>query len=150
MNKGKDGDRWLQGFIPYQLYRVTNRLNARLLSRLRSQKINPSRWRVLSVLRAYGTMSVNEIVDATLMEQPTVSRVVAQLEEEGRVTRSASPEDSRVTQVTLTDKGDEALDAIMPTAIRHQEQALQGLNQTEIGSLARILRKIEQNIDLHS
>ena len=150
MNASNNGDSWLKGFIPYLLYRVTNRLNARLQSRLRSQKINPSRWRVLSVLRAYGTMSVTEIVEATLMEQPTVSRVVAQLEEEGRVSRQAAPGDSRVTEVTLTSAGEEAFQAIMPTAVRHQDQALQGLTEKEKDTLARILRKIEHNIDLYS
>jgi len=150
LNASNSGDKWLTGFIPYLLYRVTNRLNARLQSRLRSQKINPSRWRVLSVLKAYGTMSVTEIVDATLMEQPTVSRVVAQLEDEGRVTRRAASGDSRVTEVTLTKAGEEAFEAIMPTAIRHQDQALQGLTAKEKDTLVTILRKIENNIDLYS
>jgi len=146
----RDGNNWLQTFIPYLLYRVTNRLNARLQSRLRAIRINPSRWRVLSVLKAYGTLSVTEIVEYTLMEQPTVSRVVSQLEEEGRVVRRASPDDSRVTQVELTEAGIEAFDAIFPTAIRHQEQALDGLSRKEIDTLVKILRKIEHNIDLHS
>lgn len=150
MEDDRDGNNWLQTFIPYLLYRVTNRLNARLQSRLRAIRINPSRWRVLSVLKAYGTLSVTEIVEYTLMEQPTVSRVVSQLEEEGRVVRRASPDDSRVTQVELTEAGIEAFDAIFPTAIRHQEQALDGLSRKEIDTLVKILRKIEHNIDLHS
>lgn len=150
LDSSNGGDRWLTGFIPYLLYRVTNRLNARLQTRLRSQKINPSRWRVLSVLKAYGTMSVTEIVDATLMEQPTVSRVVAQLEDEGRVSRRASSGDSRVTEVTLTKAGEEAFEAIMPTAVRHQDQALQGLTDKEKDTLVTILRKVEKNIDLYS
>ncbi len=149
-NTDRGGDHWLQKFIPYLLYRATNRLNARLQSRLKAMKINPSRWRVLSVLKAYGTLSVSEIVDSTLMEQPTVSRVVAQLEGEGRVTRRPSPEDSRVTEVTLTASGEEAFEAIIPAALRHQEQALHGLSKRDIDTLIRILRKIEHNIDLYS
>lgn len=150
MTKDAAGDNWLQKFIPYLLYRVTNRLNARLQTRLRAMKINPSRWRVLSVLKAYGTLSVTEIVDYTLMEQPTVSRVVAQLEEEGRVTRRPLPEDSRVIQVELTAAGVEVFEEIIPAALRHQEQALNGLSGREIDALVKILRKIEHNIDIYS
>lgn len=143
------GDQWLQGFIPYLLYRVTNRLNALLLGRLRALKVNPSRWRVLSVLKAHGRLSISEIVEQTLMEQPTVSRVISQLEREGRVERHPSKEDSRVTHVVLTDQGIEAFDAIAPTATRHQEIALHGLTKKELDSLVKILKKIDRNIELY-
>lgn len=144
------GDRWLEGFIPYLLYRVTNRLNARLLVRLRTLKVNPSRWRVLSVLKAHGCMSVSEIVEESLMEQPTVSRIVTQLEQEGRVERRPYEQDSRVTHVTLTQKGIEAFEAIAPTAMHHQEAALRGLTKKEIDMLVTILKKIEHNIAIYS
>lgn len=146
----RQGDGWLQHYIPYLLYRATNKLNSRLLTRLRQMKINPSQWRVLSVLKAYGTLSVSEIVEYTLMEQPTVSRVVAQLEQEGRVIRAASTADSRVTRVSLTDAGIEAFNAIIPAALRHQELALQQLTPEEIKTLTEILSKIERNIELYA
>nr|WP_279347256.1 MarR family transcriptional regulator [Govania unica] len=111
-------------------------------------KINPSQWRALSVLKAYGTMSVSEIVDHTLMEQPTVSRVVAQLEQDGLVQRNASTEDSRVTEVVLTETGIAAFEAIAPAALRHQELALQGLTKKEIKTFVDILARIEQNIEI--
>lgn len=144
------GDRWLEGFIPYLLYRVTNRLNARLLVRLRTLKVNPSRWRVLSVLKAHGRMSVSEIVEEALMEQPTVSRIITQLEQEGRVERKPYDQDSRVTHVILTKKGLEAFESIAPTAMHHQDAALQGLTRKEIDTLVTILKKIEHNIEIYS
>lgn len=147
MSRDIKGDRWLEGYVPYLLYRVTNKLNARLLARLRVTKTNPARWRVLSVLRAYGTLSVGEIVDSTLMGQPTVSRVVVQLEREGRVTRSPGQEDSRVRRVALTAKGVATFRAIVPTALRHRDLALRGLSRRDIQAIKRVLQKIERNID---
>lgn len=141
------GDAWLDDYIPYLLYRVTNKLNARLLTRLRATKTNPARWRVLSVLRARGTSSVNDVVEHTLMGQPTVSRVIAQLEREGRVTRTPDPSDSRVTRVALTAKGVATFEAIVPTAMRHQEIALRGLTKSDIAAITRVLSRIERNID---
>ena len=44
------GDGWMDDYLPYQLYRVTNRLNVRLQGRLKAIGINLSQWRVLSVL----------------------------------------------------------------------------------------------------
>lgn len=141
------GDAWLDDFVPYLLYRVTNKLNARLLARLRATKTNPARWRVLSVLRARGTLRVNDIVEHTLMGQPTVSRVIAQLEREGRVTRTTDRRDSRVTRVTLTAKGIATFEAIVPTAMRHQAIALRGLTKSDIATITTVLGRIERNID---
>src|SRR5690242_1822076 len=95
-------DHWLDTFVPYHLYRVTNKLNARLLKRLKSRRINSSQWRVLSVLRAYGSLSISRIVETTLLEQPTTSRVVAQLERIGHVQRRPSDRDSRVAEISIT------------------------------------------------
>ncbi len=142
------GDSWLDDFLPYQLYRVTNRLNARLIGRLKSIGINASEWRVLSVLRSYGTLSVGNIAERTLMEQPTVSRVVNQLERQVMVSRRPSLEDSRVTDVTLTHIGSNAFDAIMPSAIRHEESALQGFTRKEVTALQKYLERIEANIEM--
>lgn len=141
------GDAWLDGYVPYLLYRVTNKLNARLLARLRSTRTNPARWRVLSVLRAYGALRVSEIAGYTLMGQPTVSRVIDQLVREGRVARTRDRDDSRATRVSLTAKGIATFEAIVPSALRHQALALHGLSDKDARMLRRILSHIERNID---
>lgn len=143
------GDNWIEDFVPYRLYRVTNRLNAKLLGKLKSMRINPSQWRVLSVLKAYGVLNIGAIADLTLMEQPTVSRVVAQLEAKGGLSRQASSEDARVTEVALTAKGVGAFNEIFPTALRHQQQAFEGFSAKEMSTLTRLLAKIENNIDAY-
>ncbi len=140
------GNRWLDDFVPYQLYRVTNKLNARLLKRLKSMRINSSQWRVLSVLRAYGPMSIGGIVESTLMEQPTTSRVVAQLERVGHVKRRLSDRDSRVAEISITAAGMQAFEGIVPAALKHQSLAFQNVSAKETAQLVETLRKIEKNI----
>lgn len=143
------GDQWLDEFIPYRLYRTTARLNAKLLSKLRGLRINPARWRVLSVLKAYGPLSIGEIAEATLTEQPTISRVVAQLEKEQRVLRRMSAKDSRVAEISLTRHGVDTFNQIVPAALQHQELALRGISSKELAALMAILGKIEHNIQLY-
>lgn len=141
-----EADHWLDEFLPYHMYRVTNKLNARLLKRLKAMSINTSQWRVLSVLRAYGPMSITQIVEATLLEQPTASRVAAQLERIGHVQRRLSRVDSRVTEISITPAGLEAFEGIVPSALRHQALAFQDVSPKEMALLAEILRKVERNI----
>lgn len=143
------GDGWLDDFLPYQLYRATNRLNIRLQGRLRATGINLSQWRVMSVLRSYGTLTIGKIVESTLMEQPTVSRVVAQLEQEEMVQRRVSGEDSRMVDITITAKGADLFDTVRQSAYRHEKLALEGLDAKSLEALRETLRRIERNIDLY-
>lgn len=141
-----EGNGWLDDFVPYQLYRVTNKLNARLLKRLKTMRINSSQWRVLSVLRAYGPLSIGRIVETTLMEQPTTSRVVAQLERVGHVKRRLHQRDSRVVEISITPAGLQAFEGIVPAALKHQSLAFQNISAKETAQLVETLRKIEENI----
>ncbi|MDX1405648.1 MAG: MarR family transcriptional regulator [Woeseiaceae bacterium] len=141
------GDKWLRTFIPYLLYRTSNQLNHRIRSRLRETGVNLARWRVLAVLRGYGELNLGQIVELTVMQQPSISRVVSQLEREGLVKRRTSAEDSRVVNVSLTAAGEKAFSKIYPTAQRHQKQALRGFTRKETALLRKYLRRIQDNIE---
>lgn len=147
MPNAETGDDWLQSFIPYVLYRTTNLLNRRIRSRLRQMGVNIARWRVLSLLRAYGELNLGGIVELTAMEQPRISRIVAQLENEGFVARRIDANDSRVAHIRLTRPGEKAFDKCYPVAERHQAIALTGFTQKEIDQLAGYLRRIQHNIE---
>lgn len=141
------GDKWLQKFVPYLVYRITNQLTRRMRGRLRKAGINIARWRVLAVLRAQGNLSLGKIVELTVMEQPSVSRVVSQLEREGMVKREVSKKDSRCIHVTLTRAGDKAFQDVYPMVRRHQELALNGFTRQERSVLVGYLRRIQENIE---
>lgn len=141
------GDGWLENFVPYQLYKATNGLSRLLRGRLRKSGINLARWRVLSVLKAYGPLNIGQIAAATVMEQPTLSRVVDQLASEKLVARGTSRADSRFVYASLTAAGEAAFQAIAPAAQQHQQRALRGFKQEEVRTLRNLLRRIQHNID---
>lgn len=143
------GDNWLEGFVPYQIYRITNSLNQRLRKRLRRQPMSVSRWRVLGVLRAHGTLTINAIAELAAMEQPTVSRTVTQLVRDGLVSRRASQEDSRYIEVSLNQAGLRAFESVYPIAAEHQTTALRGFSQAEVEKLSGFLQRIQDNILAH-
>ncbi len=81
------------------------------------------------------------------MEQPSISRIVTQLEREGLARRKVSTEDSRVVYVSLTAAGEKAFKQAYPTPIRHQERALNGFSAREIDKQTDFLRRIQDNIE---
>lgn len=148
MTDRKAAGNWLEDFVPYLLYRISDRLNQNLRDRLRPEGVRLSHWRVLAVLAAEGESSIGELVKQTVLQQPTVSRVVAQMEQAGLIRRKQAEDDSRVVQVSLTADGEELFASIMPLAKAHQERALRGFTDTEIASLKSLLDRIRHNIEL--
>ena len=108
MSANRKGDHWLGKFVPYLMYRITNQLNQSLRRKLRRSGINIARWTVLAVLKDNGRMNIGQIVERTIIEQPTVSRIIDQLEAEGLASRETCVEDSRFVQVTLTAAGEKS------------------------------------------
>jgi DNA-binding MarR family transcriptional regulator len=141
------GDKWLQSFVPYLMYRITNSLNGRLRGQLRKAGINIARWRVLAVLRAYGELTLGRIVELTVMEQPSVSRIVTLLESERLVKRTVATTDARFVNVKLTAAGQTAFKQIYPAADTHQKRALRGFSKQEITTLNDFLLRIQDNIE---
>jgi DNA-binding MarR family transcriptional regulator len=146
MTDHEKGDHWLGKFVPYLIYRITSQHNKLLRKRLRRSGINIARWRVLAVLQDNGRMNISQIVERTIIEQPTVSRIVDQLEREGLAFREICDEDSRFVQVMLTEAGEQAFREIYPTATKHQEQGLKGFTRPEIKTLIGFLERIQNNI----
>ena len=146
MVANRKGDKWLASFVPYLIYRITSHLDRSLRGRLKRSGINISRWRVLGILKDHGRMNMSQIVEQTIIEQPTVSRIVDQLEREGLAARETCGEDSRFVQVRLTQVGETAFKEIYPIAIKHQNQALMGFEKEEITTLIGYLERININI----
>ena len=146
MASAKKENHWLGKFVPYLIYRITGHLNRSLRKNLRRSGINLARWRVLAVLNDHGRLNISQIVEHTLLEQPTVSRVVDQLQREGLAVRESADRDSRFVQVRLTAEGEKAFKAVYPIAVEHQQQALKGFKQHEIKTLMGLLERIQNNI----
>src|SRR6478609_9889620 len=72
-------------------------------------EIERSAYLVLGVLAQDGPTSVNAIADALRLDPSTVTRQVLAMEQAGLVTRTAHPDDGRVTVVEATDEGVDAL-----------------------------------------
>jgi len=146
MSNDRDGNHWLESYVPYLFYTITGQHNRNLRKRLKQSGINIARWRVLAVLKDHGRMNIGQIVERTIIEQPTVSRIVDQLEREGLASRETCDKDSRFVQVSLSKTGEQAFKEIYPSAIKHQEHALRGFSSRETRTLIDFLERIQNNI----
>jgi DNA-binding MarR family transcriptional regulator len=137
----------LEDYLPYQLFRIVNRLTLNLKNDLRPAKMTLSRWRALSVLTASDGRSMGELAAYMVIEQPALSRIIDQMERDGLVTRRLASRDNRVVQVYLTDAGRQMFRQIRPLELRHYEQTIEGFKPAELEDLNKLLSRLWDNLD---
>ncbi len=80
----------------------------RLHRRLRQQSaggLTPSQASALTSIGQLGSPTLGELAARESVQPPSMTRIVAALEDTGNVSRLPDPEDRRVARVTLTSKG---------------------------------------------
>jgi DNA-binding MarR family transcriptional regulator len=97
---------------------AVGRLNRRI--RIDGQEaVPPLQLSALVTVEQHGPLRLSELARREAVSAPTMSRVLAALDEQGLVERATDPEDARCTQISLTPAG-----ARMLTAVRSRRTAL--------------------------
>lgn len=136
----------LDDFPPYLLNRIVNRINTNLGEALKSTGITVPIYRVLAVLIAGDGRSVNELAVYTVIEQSTLSKILARMEAQGLISRRPDSNDGRVVQIFITDAGRTAYSQVLPTALAHYQQAVAGLSSAERASMVALLHRVLDNV----
>src|SRR6476659_5848847 len=98
---------------------------------------------VLSALRRQGPpfqLTPGALLRATLVTSGTMTNRIDRLAAEGLVRREPDPRDKRGVLVTLTDRGQERVDAALAGLLRRERALLAGLDDAERGHLADLMR----------
>jgi DNA-binding MarR family transcriptional regulator len=90
------------------------RLSAtRLARRLRKEAgsgLSPSQGSALAAVHNHGPLTLGALAEHERVAPPTITKVVAFLESQGLVVRSADPTDGRVSRVATTKTGDDLVE----------------------------------------
>jgi DNA-binding MarR family transcriptional regulator len=86
------------------------RLNRRLRAQRADQTVTLTQLAALSTLKAHGPLTPGELAAYEKVQPPSMTRVLAALEERGLVDRSPHPSDGRQALVELTEAGRNLLD----------------------------------------
>lgn len=140
-SSSRDG---IDGAGDASLEAVASRLHAaaiHLLRRLRAGDaaagITPARLSALSVLVFGGPCSISELAAAEQVAVPTMSRLVAALEERGLVTRRPDPADGRAVRLEPTREGRRLLEEGRDRRVERLAALLSRLEREEVETVAR-------------
>ncbi|MDB9567347.1 MarR family transcriptional regulator [Providencia rettgeri] len=106
-------------------------------------------WRVLSTLAGNGSMGITELSQKTVSKQPTITRVLQRLEQQGHVVRHSNHNgsDKRITLVSVTSSGMSLVDGLLIAAQQHEEVVLAPLGLRKSKILKQVLQEL---IERHS
>ncbi len=138
---GANDTGFLDGFLLYLLARASAEASADLHDMVRKRGLSVPEWRVMFTLHD-GPCTVGEMAAHTLMQQPTLTKLLDRMETAGRVKRQVDPADGRRVLLTLTPTGRAHNDALMPLSKDYEAGLLAGYTPAEVTALKTALRKL--------
>jgi len=103
------------------------------------------RWRILLTLHECGQCPQKMLAERCRLDPASLTRLLQAMQQQGWITRSADPNDNRVTNASLTAAGQAVVNAAMPRRAAFFEESLQGLSSEEIQALTHALDMLERN-----
>lgn len=100
--------------LPHLLLRARETFMARFRPILREHGITEQQWRVLRTLNDTGDMEPNQLADACLILSPSLTRMLAAMEQSAMIVRTKSSVDQRRQVISLTPKSREFLATVEP------------------------------------
>lgn len=137
----------LADFLPYLLNRAGSSLAKSFVYEAARYDVPLSVWRVLAALWQHGDCRLRELAEVTSIDVSTLSRLVTNMETKQLVRRHRSGTDRRALKLSLTEKGRQLTEQIIPIARRHEQVAIRRLTDSEVRRLKRLLAKIYANME---
>lgn len=136
----------LETDLAARLRLVVTRLG-RSLRRHAGGDLTPSQSSALASLERLGPMTLGELSAVENVRPPTLTKVVAALEEQGLVTRRSDPADRRVSRVQATAAGSQLLERSRSRSSAYLAQRLAALAEDDRTALERAVGVIERLLD---
>jgi DNA-binding MarR family transcriptional regulator len=120
---------------------------SRMARRLRQEagaQLSPSQTAALATIERHGPLTPSELAERERVQRPTVTRVLARLEEAGLVERAADPGDRRCSLVSISAEGQELLDAVRARKDAFLSRRIDALDAADREALERAAAILER------
>ncbi len=120
----------------------------RLTRVLRNQRVDMSitltQLSAMSTLLIRGPMSAGDLAGFERVQPPSMTKVIALLEDRGLVVRDQHPSDRRQAIIAITDKGTELLDLERRSRDEWLSQRLESLSAAELALLRDVVPVLDR------
>ncbi|HEY1230800.1 MAG TPA: MarR family transcriptional regulator [Ramlibacter sp.] len=99
------GDRFVDSYLGYLLGQANHALYKDFDAQVRARGLSSIEWRVLATLHDGDPLTVSQLAQEVLSKQPTVTKLVQRMADQGWVALHADASDQRRTLVKVTPAG---------------------------------------------
>jgi DNA-binding MarR family transcriptional regulator len=133
---------FVDSYLPYLLARASFSISSEFHAQVEAAGFTVSEWRILASLSGVKQRTVGELADIVLAKQPTVTKMVLRMADQGLVMRTACTQDKRQAWVSLTLKGKKRVTPLLKKAALHEKNVLSSLGEPQSQALKSILQKL--------
>jgi DNA-binding MarR family transcriptional regulator len=134
--------RFVEDYLGYLLGQANHALYKEFDAHVRAAGLSSIEWRVLATLHDGDPLTVSQLAEEVLSKQPTVTKLVQRMSEQGWVALLADPADQRRTLVTTTAAGKRLVRPLVDKARAHETAMLRTLAAPEKAALKKLLGKL--------
>src|SRR5687768_8855477 len=119
---------------------------SRMARRLRQEAgagLSPSQTAALATIERHGPLTPSELAERERVQRPTVTRVLARLEEAELVDRAADPQDRRCSLVSISAEGAALLDTVRARKDAYLSRRIDALDAADREALERAAAILE-------
>lgn len=130
--------------LTYRIARLQAKLGHQASELLKSHSdLSLSEWRTLTVLVNPDVDTQKDVFLAMGIDKGQVSRAINSLEQKGLLTTDKSATDKRLRKISLTDKGVQAIDKLVPIMLKRQAYLQGEFTQEELAHFFDFLNRLE-------
>jgi DNA-binding MarR family transcriptional regulator len=134
--------RFVDDYLGYLLGQANHALYKEFDAQVRAAGLSSIEWRVLATLQDSEPLTVSQLAHEVLAKQPTVTKLVQRMGEQGWVALLADPHDQRRTLVAATTAGRRLVRPLVEKARAHEAGILRALAASEKTALKKLLVKL--------
>ncbi len=134
--------RFVDDYLGYLLGQANHALYKDFDAHVRAAGLSSIEWRVLATLHDGEPLTISQLAQDALSKQPTVTKLVQRMCDQGWLALRADATDQRRTLVTVTPAGKRLVRPLVRQARKHEALVLQPLGTTEKTALRRLLQKL--------
>src|SRR5213075_1735796 len=112
--------RFVDGYLGYLLGQANHALYKDFDAHVRAAGLSSIEWRVLATLHDGEPLTISQLAHEVLSKQPTITKLVQRMGEQGWVRLQADPSDQRRTLVTATTAGKRLVRPLVVRARAHE------------------------------
>ena len=134
---------FIHGYLGYLLGQANHRLFQSFETQLRAAGLRSIEWRVLATLHDGPPLPIGQLAQAVLAKQPTVTKLVQRMAEQGWLHLQPDPSDQRCTVVSISPAGRRLVKPLVLQAKLSETQFLGALSADEVAQFKNLLRQLQ-------